>query len=124
MKQGNYSKGKLGEQIASEFLGKRGYRLIETNFRTRFGELDIIAAKDGLLVFVEVKLKIGTDFGTPEEMITEGKIRQVRQTAEVYLQQNKEIAANFLQYRIDAVCITLNEDCSIKSVRHYENIPN
>jgi len=122
MKQGNYSKGKLGEQIASEFLRKKGYRLIETNFRTKFGELDIIAAKDGLLVFVEVKLKIGTDFGAPEEMITEGKIRQVRQTAEAYLQQNKEIAANFLQQRVDAICITLNRDSSVKSVRHYENM--
>jgi putative endonuclease len=158
MKQANYKKGQLGEQLASDFLRKKGYRIIETNFRTRFGEIDIIAKthppadsagrpplkkgglsslvqgenppaggegfRDEVLVFVEVKLKVGTDFGTPEEMITGGKIWQVKQTAEAYLQQNPKIAASFLKYRIDAICIVLNEDYSVKSVRHYENIPN
>lgn len=61
----------MGEEIACRLLKEKGYRIIETNFRTRFGELDIIASKDNFLVFVEVKLKKGTDFGLPEEMITE-----------------------------------------------------
>ena len=122
MKQANYNKGRLGEQIASSFLKKKGFQIIETNFRTRFGELDIIAAKDGRLVFVEVKLKVGIEFGAPEEMITGGKIRQVKQTAEAYLQQKPTTAARYRQYRIDAVCIVLNEDYTPQSVRHYENM--
>jgi putative endonuclease len=157
MKAQNFSKGRLGEQLASDFLRKKSYRIIETNFRTRFGEIDIIAStkpypksfpltgqglsfslvkgrcpagqrgfesEGGVLIFVEVKLKVGEDYGTPEEMITEGKIWQVRQTAKAYLQQNPKIAASFLKYRIDAICIVLNEDYSVKSVRHYENVPN
>jgi len=122
MKQGNYLKGKLGEQMAADFLRQKGYRILETNFRTRFGEIDLIAAKDGRLVFVEVKLKVGSELGTPEEMITLTKISQVKQTAEVFLQQNPALATNFLRYRIDAVCLVLNEDYSIKSIRHYENL--
>jgi len=59
MKQKNYEVGRLGEKIAAEFLAKKGYRILARNFRTRFGEIDLVAAKDGVLVFVEVKLKIG-----------------------------------------------------------------
>lgn len=124
MKRQNYIKGKLGEQLASDYLKKKGYRILETNFRTRFGEIDLVAAKEGRLIFVEVKLKTGTDAGAPEEMITPAKINQIRQTAEVFLQQNPILAANFLKYRIDAVCIVLNNDNNVESVRHYENIPN
>lgn len=122
MKNQNYAKGRLGEQIAGDFLRKKGYRVVETNFRTQFGEIDIIAAKEGRLVFMEVKLKVTEDFGRPEEMITPAKVAQVRQTAEAFLQQNPAIAANFLQYRIDAVCIVLNEDYSVREIRHYENL--
>lgn len=112
----------MGEEIACKLLKQKGCRVIETNFRTRFGELDIIASKDNFLIFVEVKLKIGTDFGLPEEMINQTKLLQVRKTAEAYLQQNPSISAKFLQYRIDAVCIVLDENNTVKEVRHYENI--
>ena len=122
MKTQNFSKGRLGEQIASQYLKKKGYRILEQNFRTRYGEIDIISAKDKLLAFVEVKLKVGKNFGLPEEMITPGKLGQVRKIAEVYLQQNPKIAAKYEQYRIDAVCIVLNEDYSVKDTRHYENV--
>ncbi|MBU2577784.1 YraN family protein [Patescibacteria group bacterium] len=122
MKQANFEKGRLGEEIACRLLKEKGYLIVETNFRTRFGELDIIASKGNFLVFVEVKLKKGTDFGLPEEMITEAKLLQVRRTAEAYLQQNPSISVKFLQYRIDAVCIVLNENNTLKEARHYENV--
>ncbi len=112
----------MGEEIACRLIEKKGYRIVETNFRTRFGELDIIASKDNFLVFVEVKLKVGTDFGLPEEMINQAKLLQVRKTAEVYLQQNPAVANSFTQYRIDAVCIVLDENNTVKEARHYENI--
>jgi putative endonuclease len=122
VKQLNFEKGRLGEEIACRLIEKKGYRIVETNFRTRFGELDIIASKDNFLVFVEVKLKVGTDFGLPEEMINQAKLLQVRKTAEVYLQQNPAVANSFTQYRIDAVCIVLDENNTVKEARHYENI--
>lgn len=121
MKQFNYKKGKLGEGIARDYLIKKGYRIIRQNFQTRFGELDIIAAKDNLLIFIEVKLKAGTDFGRPEEMITQKKLHQIKNTAEIFLMQEKMLEANFKQYRIDAICITL-ENNLIKKLNHYENL--
>jgi len=121
MKNDNYKKGRLGEQIAKDFLIKKGYRIIEQNFQTRFGELDIIATRDNLLVFIEVKLKTGTDFGRPEEMITQKKLLQIKNTAEMFLVQEKALKAIFKQYRIDAICIIL-ENNVVKELKHYENI--
>lgn len=124
MKQQNFTKGRLGEKIAADYLRKKGYQIIETNFRTRFGEIDIICSGSNWLVFVEVKLKTGNDFGSPEEMITPSKIWQVQKTAQTYLQQSPQIAAKHQRYRIDAVCITLDSNGEIKQVNHYENVPS
>jgi len=122
MKNQNYKKGKLGEQIARDYLIKKGYWIIRQNFQTRFGELDIVAGKDNLLIFIEVKLKVEADFGRPEEMITQKKLRQVKNTAEMFLMQEKTYLSNFKQYRIDAICIILNQDMTVKEIRHYENL--
>ena len=65
--------GKLGEKAARKFLKKRGYRIRETGFRCRHGEIDIIAQKKDWLVFVEVRTKSNLDFGNPEESITQAK---------------------------------------------------
>ena len=68
-KQFNRIKGKDGEEIAVKFLRERGYQILEQNNSTKWGELDIIASKNDILIFVEVKLKTTEDYGTPEEMI-------------------------------------------------------
>ena len=122
MKIFNFQKGKAGEGLARDFLSKNGYQILKSNFQNRFGEIDLVASKDKILVFVEVKLKIGEQFGLPEEMITPGKIRQIEQTAQVFLQQNLALAKAYLQYRIDAVCIVLDENQNVKRINHYENI--
>jgi putative endonuclease len=122
MKQKNYETGKLGEKLAEEFLNKNGYRIIERNFHTRFGELDLIATKNGKLIFIEVKLKIGDDFGTPEEMITPTKLRQVTKTAESFLLMKPEIRKVYDSYQVDAVCIVLTHDREIERINHYENL--
>ncbi len=122
MKQFNYNKGRLGEQIAVEYLKKKGYSIVKSNYRTRFGELDIIASIGNLLVFVEVKLKTGVDFGTPEEMINPRKLRQIQNTAEMFLLQDRALKVKFKQYRIDSICIVLNQDTGVEQIKHYENI--
>jgi len=137
MKQFNYEIGKLGEKIDSEYLVKKGYKILEQNFHTRFGEIDLVAAhsagfhSDDLsseragqakLVFVEVKLKIGEDFGTPEEMIDKGKMLQVEKIANFYVLKNPEIARKYPLFEIDAICIVLDEEKQIKRLNHYENI--
>lgn len=122
MKQQNFEVGRLGEKIAAEFLAKKGYRILQKNFRTRFGEIDLIAVKDGKLVFVEVKLKVGEDFGTPEEMIGPGKIARIEKTAQSFLMIKPEYESLYTSYQIDAVCIVLDAGAQVKRISQYENI--
>ena len=121
-KHSNYKRGKLGEKIAKTFLAQKGYRIIDSNFQTRFGEIDLIATKGKKLVFVEVKLKIGVQFGQPEEMIGQAKISQVQKTAAAFLKTRSKIAAIYPFYQIDAVCIVLKQDKTLLRINHYENI--
>lgn len=118
MKQLNRQKGTSGEERAEEFLRKNGYKIIDKNNFTKFGEIDLIVAKDDILVFVEVKLKSTEDFGTPEEMIDLKKLTQIKRMAEMYLLNHPEIARKFTRYQIDAVCIV--EETG--RLTHYENI--
>lgn len=122
MKQQNFEVGRLGENLAAEFLAKRRYKILERNFRTRFGEIDLIAVKEGKLVFIEVKLKIGEDFGTPEEMIGSGKISQIERTAQSFLILKPEYQDLYGSYQIDAVCIVLDKARRVRRISHYENI--
>lgn len=118
----NYQTGKLGEKIAQDFLVRKGYRIIESNFQTRFGEIDLVATKGKKLVFVEVKLKIGVQFGQPEEMISQAKISQIQKMATVFLQTHSKLATKHPFYQIDAACIVLNQDKALLRINHYENI--
>jgi len=126
MKQWNYQKGRAGEKIAADYLKKKGYQIIEANFRNRFGEIDLIASRaqntSKALVFIEVKLRIGRDFGLPEEMITPGKIRQIKRMAEIFLQNNPKLKAIYPLQRLDAVCIVLDQNKKVEEIRHYENL--
>lgn len=124
MKNLNYQTGKLGEQIGRQHLIEKGYQIIKSNFQTRFGEIDLIAVKDKRLIFIEVKLKIGDQFGTPEEMADKHKIRRVQQIAQIFLKDNPSLASRFPQYQIDVVCLVLNPDQSINRISHWENIDN
>jgi len=124
MKNLNYLKGQMGEKLAKEYLAKNGFQIVETNFRTNFGEIDIIAGKNKKLVFAEVKLKIGDQFGSPEEMANKQKIRRIQQVAEIFLQNKPRLASKYPQWQIDALCIVLNNDLSVKRITHWENVGN
>lgn len=124
MKNLNYQVGRFGENLAQQYLTKKGYKIIAANFHTRFGEIDLIAVKNQNLVFVEVKLKIGNDFGTPEEMIGIYKLAQIQKMAECFIQNNPQLAASNPQYRIDAICIVLDKNKNITRINHWENLGN
>lgn len=117
-KQFNRLKGKEGEEMATKFLKENGYQIIDQNNSTKFGELDIIATKSDVLIFIEVKFKQTEDFGTPEEMIGKNKLMQVQRTAEMYLLNNPDIAKTYDKYQIDAICIVDETG----RITHYENI--
>ena len=77
--------GKRGEDLACEELTRRGYTIVDRRFRTRCGELDIVARDADVLVFVEVKARTGRNFGTPLESITWQKRQRLSAMAEAYL---------------------------------------
>lgn len=110
--------GKIGEDIAKEYLKKKGYNIKEENYKTKYGETDLIAMKENILVFVEVRTKTGERFGAPEQTINKMKINKLRRNALAYATIKKWKGP----YRIDAVCIVLNQDHTINRLDHYENI--
>ena len=118
----NRTVGAKGEEIATKFLINHGFKIIERNYSTKFGEIDLIVIKDNILRFVEVKLKKGDFFGTPEEMIGVDKLGRVQRMADYYLMDKPEMARKFESYSIDAVCIVLNENEGVERINLYENI--
>ena len=116
IKEKNFKKGRNGENIAKEYLLKKGYVLIEANFENKIGEIDLIMSDHDWLVFVEVKYKSDDRLGIPQDMISKNKIWRVKKVAESFLVQEKNRVKFFEKYRIDAVCI-LGE-----IINHYENI--
>jgi len=77
--------GKMGEDFAAGYLEKSGLQIIQRNFATRRGEIDIIAVDGDEIVFMEVKTRTNTQLGKPEEAIDEAKISKIRQIAREYL---------------------------------------
>jgi len=122
MKKNNYKKGRAGEKLAESYLIERGFVIIDRNFKTQYGEIDLIATKSKKLHFIEVKLKVGEDFGSPEEMIGKRKILQVVRTAESYLLLNKNYTDKFQGFLIGAVCVVVNSDCTKRRINYYDNL--
>lgn len=122
MKKWNRSKGQVGEEIAASYLRKKGYKILEQNFSTKFGELDLICLDRSILVFVEVKLKVGEQFGTPEEMVNHHKLNQVQRTAQAFLLRNLDLEKQYPQYRIDVVAVVTDKGGSTNRIDHYENV--
>ena len=82
-------KGKEGEDIACKFLKKRGYKILTRNFRTKMGEIDIIAEKKGTVVFFEVKTRKSRRYGLPKEYVSELKKKRILSAALFYLTKKK-----------------------------------
>ena len=99
--------GRQGEDAAVRHLKELGYQIVERNYRTMLGEIDIIAKEKGDLVFVEVKTRSGTGFGVPAESITPRKCRQISKTAMLYLSQHKLTDA---PARFDVVSVIAGRD--------------
>ena len=110
--------GKKGEEIAKKFLEKNGYKIIEQNYKTKYAEIDLVIKKGKDLVFVEVRTKIGENFGAPEETINKKKIRKIKNNAMAYVATKKWNSS----FRIDAICIVLKPDYTIERLNHYESI--
>jgi putative endonuclease len=110
--------GLQGEIIARDFLKKKGYRVLETNYRCREGEIDIIARQRDSLVFLEVRTKTSVDFGSAQESITATKRRHLKRSAYHYLSSHPDSPA---LWRIDFIAVELDGDCQLKKIEHLEN---
>lgn len=96
--------GRLAEDFAVELLTSKGYKIIERNFRSRFGEIDIVATEGRILVFVEVKARWSDKFGAPEEAVTPSKLWKIKKTADYYALTNSKTNEKM---RIDVVAIEI-----------------
>lgn len=123
--------GQLGENIACRYLVENHYKIIERNFRQKWGEIDIIAkAKDKTLVFVEVKTVRGVEKLhtqnesdnqiSAEDQLTKSKLTKLQRTASLYAGHNQKLIDDKMGWRIDLLALTLIENSYI--IKHYKNI--
>ena len=96
--------GNKGEDIASEYLEKRGYIILERNFYCRQGEIDIIAKDKNEIVFIEVKSRSSIQYGCPSEAVNKLKIRHLYRTAKYYLYKNKYLN-NYIRFDVIEILI-------------------
>ncbi len=110
--------GILGEKLARDFLEKRGYHILETNYRCREGEIDIVARHKDSLIFVEVRTKKSLEFGSPEESITPTKKERLKAVAAHYGQNHDDLPSS---WRIDVVAIELDKNGQASRIELIEN---
>jgi putative endonuclease len=110
--------GDIGEKLARDFLKKKGYKIIGSNFRCREGEIDIIARKKDYLVFVEVRTKASTGFGSPEESVTFAKKEKLISSALTYMSEHRDLPES---WRIDFVAIDIDPNGKARRIELIEN---
>ncbi|MBI2010929.1 MAG: YraN family protein [Candidatus Colwellbacteria bacterium] len=130
--------GKIGENLATDYLKRQRYKILERNYRQPWGEIDIIArSPDKTLVFVEVKAVKGLGI-TPEEHLTKSKLKILERTASLYTGQHPQLVKDNKGWRIDLIAISFNPGHTPTSmnigsggltdslkdfvIKHYENI--
>jgi putative endonuclease len=110
--------GNKGEKLAAKFLKRKGYRIIQRNYKCKLGEIDIVAGDGGTLVFVEVKTRRTQEFGPPEYAITAAKKKQMSKAALFYIKE-KRLARQ--SCRFDVIGITFSPESGKPEIRHTEN---
>jgi putative endonuclease len=114
----NRTVGSIGEEIAIAFLKRRGYKILETNLHTPFGELDVVARQNGFTVFVEVKTRSSYSLGPPFLSVTGQKQRKLIQNALCYLKRHCLVYSN---WRIDIVSINIDRSGKVEKIELIEN---
>ena len=110
----NIRKGKKGEDIACGYLRRHGYRILNRNYKTDIGEIDIVATDENTLIFVEVKSRTSDGFGSPSEAVNYFKRNKINQVASQYI---KKFMLFGVDVRFDVIEVYLSDN----SVNHIEN---
>jgi putative endonuclease len=115
--------GKWGEDLGAKYLEKNGYKIIDRNYRTPAGEIDLVAvdkhADDPYLVFVEVKTRTNDRYGYPEEAFTQKKWHHLINAIDYYFEDNQQYAYD---WRIDVIAIRWFSPDIEPELKHFENI--
>lgn len=118
--------GKLGEDLACEYLVNKRFTIIERNFRKPWGELDIITKdSQGTLVFIEVKTMRQSGNSTiaglrPEDNLTKAKLKKLQRTAQLYVSFNENLVNEKNGWRIDLIAINIIN--GVPQIKHFENL--
>jgi len=113
----NQKKGEIGESITCKYLISRGFDILERNYTRKWGEIDIIACKHGMLHFIEVKSVSHENFLRPEDQIHVWKQKKLSRTIELYI--NDRAIGN---WQIDIACVYLDMEKKIARVKLLENV--
>ncbi|MCX6790779.1 MAG: YraN family protein [Candidatus Gribaldobacteria bacterium] len=113
------SLGSLGEKSAEDYLKKKGYRIIEKNYQTKWGELDLITKKGKKIIFVEVKTIQQKQGFQPADQVNFQKGRQLLKMVQIYLAKKK--LSFEADYQIDVVAIEVDTAWQVVSLLHLEN---
>lgn len=106
--------GIIGEKIAQGYLVNKGYEIIETNFYTKIGEIDIISKKDNCIIFIEVKTRTNLKFGTPAMAVNSQKKKNIKSVAKTFLHLNQLYKNNV---RFDVIEVFINDGkCEINHI--------
>ena len=109
--------GALGEVFAARYLRDRGYKIVCANYRTRMGEIDVTAEKDGVVVFIEVKTRSEGMIATPAESVDTRKQKRIALAAAQYLKSEPP----GLCTRFDVIEVYLGKDDALLDIRHIQN---
>jgi len=104
------AKGNLAEDKACKFLDEKGYMMVDRNFYSRFGEIDVIVTKDNVLHFVEVKS--GIDYESAIQNITKSKLSKLIKTAHIYMKKN----GLDIDFVFDAIIVTPKDICYVENI--------
>lgn len=110
--------GQAGEKAAFKFLKNNGYKILETNLRTPFGEIDAVTMKKGSIIFVEVKARSTSSLGPPYLAVTRAKQRHIIKNALCYLKKRGLVNSD---WRIDIVSVKLDSECAVENIEVIEN---
>lgn len=110
--------GRFGEIIVENYLSGYGYAVISRNFKTHYGEIDLIAQKGDEILFCEVKTRTGSDFGYPEEAVDRRKVSHLLSAVNYYLQS--EQWDRF--WRLDVISVEINKARKTAKIKWFKNV--
>ena len=111
--------GEFGEKIAEEFLLRNNYEIVSKNIKISYQEIDIIAKKNKMFIFVEVKTRTSFKFGNAEDSVGSKKIKNLKKAIGNYI-YDKKINGNFI--RLDLISININKIKKTANIKHYKDI--